>query len=92
MGRTAGSDSVSTFVCTIFEHDSILMVGHTGAVTKAHSTSSTTELGAQADGMQLGCTARRVSFRILLERAAAESLCAAEGLRARTHSGYKAIG
>ena len=28
--------------------------------------------------MQLGCTARRVSFRILLERAAAESLCAAE--------------
>ena len=33
--------------------------------------------------MQLGCTARRVSFRILLDRAAAESLCAAEGLRAR---------
>ena len=67
------------------------MVGHTGAVTKAHSTGSTTELGAQADGMQPGCTARRVSFRILLERAAAESLCAAEGLRARTHSGYKAL-
>ena len=48
MGRTAGSDSCSTFYRTIFEHDSILTVGHTEAVTKAHSTSSTTELGAQA--------------------------------------------